>query len=525
MRRKNILNYMKNIILPCLLYSSLIGIICGFVIFFFKYLVSLIFKYSYNFYAFLHKNILSLFIGLIIVSILSLISYFIYKKFKTTRGGGIPTSIGILRGLFSFKWIPTFFGTFISSLITFFVGIPLGNEGPSVMLGTSLGRGLTSFSKKNKAWDRYIMTGGACSSFAVSTSAPLSGIFFALEEAHQRFSPMIIMASCCSVMMSTLISEVLSSITGISISFLPNLIVNKMEIKYIWVSLILGLAIGLFACLFSRLYNFSHVIKKKTKIHKLIKFYIIFLITFIVGYFSFDFISNGHNLLESITNGTYLPIYILFLILIFRSFMILFSNNEGITGGLFVPTLTLGGIISSIIAILLIKCNLIPSEYYAALICIGIACSIGGMIKTPITGIIFALEALNSYVNISFVFIAVTISYLVTEIFKVKSFNESVIENRLEIEHAGKKCIIVDTILEVKDNSFVVGKTIRDIFWPNNFFVLSLIHNKNDSQIDSDGEKNIHALDKLHVRFSTYDLEETKIELFNLIGEQEINVN
>ena len=48
------------------------------------------------------------------------------------------------------------------------------------MIGTSLGRGVSRIGKKNKAWDRYIMTSGACSGFTVATSSPISGIFFFL---------------------------------------------------------------------------------------------------------------------------------------------------------------------------------------------------------------------------------------------------------------------------------------------------------------------------------------------------------
>ena len=298
-------SYIKNIILPCLIFSSLVGILTSIVVFLFKFISSKVINFSSYLYSYLNDNKIYLLIAIPCVILLSFISYIIYKKCKTTRGGGIPTAIGILRGVFSFKWIPTFIGTFISSLITFFVGVPLGNEGPSVMLGTSLGRGITDkCAKKNKAWDRYIMTGGATSGFAVATNAPISGIFFALEETHQRFSPMIIMTACCSVMF--------------------------------------GMVMGLFSVLFSKMYTLSNIVVKKIKMHKFIKIMLIFLLTFLIGFISLDFIGTGHDLIKNIFNIETTPMwYILILILLFRSIMTLLSNNEGITGGLFIATLAI----------------------------------------------------------------------------------------------------------------------------------------------------------------------------------------
>lgn len=520
------LNYIRNIILPCLIFSSLVGIITATVVFAFKYVASKIISFSNELYIFIRNNKIYLPLAIAIVIILSLLSYTIYKKFKTTRGGGIPTAIGILRGVFTFSWLPTFFGMILSSFITFFVGVPLGNEGPSVMLGTSIGRGLTNkCGRKNKAWDRYIMTGGACSGFAVATNAPISGIFFALEEAHQRFSPMIIMTACCSVMFGMVTSEWLSVATNINIELFPELSIIKLDIFHIWISIAIGIVVGLAAVLFSKVYALSNYCSNKIKGLKPLKFVLLFLISFFVGILSLDFIGTGHNLIEKLFVKNTTPIwYILILILIFRTVMTLLSNNEGITGGLFIPTLTIGAIVSSLLATLLVKLNLIDASYYSSIVAIGIACSIASMIKTPITAIIFSIEALGCFNNITFVIVGVAISYIITEIFKVKSFNELVIDNRLEKEHKDKSPLVVDTYLEAKKDCFAIGKSIRDIFWPNNLFVLSITHNENAPVVDSGGGKVICELDILHVRFETYNIDYTKEELLNILGEQEIKL-
>ena len=88
------------------------------------------------------------------------------------------------------------------------------------------------------------------------------------------------------------------------------------------------------------------------------------------------------------------------------------------------------------------------------------------------------------------------------------------------MENKNKTAKLIDAIVEVKPNSFAVGKQIRDILWPNNLFVLSVRKNDLAVEISEHGDKNLNPGDKLHVRYSTYDNQLTRNELLALIGEQ-----
>jgi hypothetical protein len=97
-------------------------------------------------------------------------------------------------------------------------------------------------------------------------------------------------------------------------------------------------------------------------------------------------------------------------------------------------------------------------------------------------------------------------------------------EIRVEEETHGKTPILVDACVTVQENSFAVGKQIRDIFWPSNLFVLSLKHDETKkAEVDEHGGKEIREGDILHVRYSTYDESATREELFAIVGEQSID--
>lgn len=523
MKKHGTLTYLKNIIFPCLLFSALTGIFTGAFIFGFKYVSNLVIRFSGDCYAFLSLHPLWILLAVFVVALLAFLMNIIGKYCPHTRGGGIPTAIAILRGLFSFHWLKNLIGTCIASLSTFFIGVPLGNEGPCVQMGTAIGKGTVGlFGRKNRAWDRYVMTGGASCGFAVATGAPVSGIFFALEEAHQRFSPMIILTACTSVMFGVATTYLLSQWTGISVSLFGTLEIIAFSLQQIWIPVVIGIAIGFFAVLFGKLYQFmNHWIVKRGKIiPSFVKVLLIYLITFGMGFVSTHFIGTGHHLILDIMEGN-IVWYLLIAILLFRSVLSIAANQSGLTGGLFIPILSLGAILASLLGKGFIAIGWVEEEYYLAIVMTGIAACLGGMIKAPITAIVFSIEALTGLTNLLFTIIAVTISYLITEIFKISSINENVLEDKMEEMHEGKERLVVDIHVVVQAHAFVIGKSVRDIFWPNNLFVLSVKPSHKVSMIDASGGKTMHEGDILHIRFQTYDLEQTKKELFYLIGEQE----
>ena len=75
--------------------------------------------------------------------------YFVHKKIPETKGGGIPKSEGVLRGTLKFRSFLTLIGTFFGSMISYFAGVPVGTEGPSVLIGTSVGDLCNKATKKN----------------------------------------------------------------------------------------------------------------------------------------------------------------------------------------------------------------------------------------------------------------------------------------------------------------------------------------------------------------------------------------
>ena len=517
-------SYFINLIIPALVFGFITGTLTAFTVTLYKFLAHHIIDFSSHMYAFLrtHLYLVPILLGALFGT--SVLLAFLFKKYPNLKGGGIPTSIGVLRGIITFKWLRSLIGVFTLSLFTFLLGVPLGNEGPSVQMGTSIGRGAVYLfaGGKHRAWDRYTMTGGACAGFSVATGAPISGILFAIEEAHQRISPTIMIVASSSVLFANIASRPLSRAFGVSTELFEGLSLPHLEIWELWIPLLVGVVLGILGSIILKYYQILKRFFAKTlkKMPSYVKIFFIFTLTTFVGIITFSGISTGHSLILELFENK-LSIGILIFILLARTTLTIGANTNGISGGMFIPSLAIGAVISAIIGRILLLCGL-DSSLYSVILVLGIVATLSGFMKSPLTAIIFSIEALSCHENIISVIMVSLIAYFLTELFEAKSINDSAMEARVEEQNESRVPIVNNITVMVMSGAFAVGKQIRDIFWPANMFVLSVQKSKTrNTEVDEHGGKELSVGDELNIQYSTFDERITLYELEGIVGKQE----
>ncbi len=511
--------YIKNIILPCLVYSSITGIFTGVLIFLFKLAVSRVVPFSSQIYAFVRENPAFLPLLLAGAAVLGGISALILHYAPDCKGGGIPTAITLLRGLLSFSWIKSIVLLFPSALITYLCGVPLGTEGPAVQMGTAVGRGTVRiFVKRHLAWERYIMTGGASAGFAAATGAPLTGIFFAFEEAHRRFSPMLFMTAAVSAVTSTATMQLLCPLAGINPHLFHFRIDAVMPLKFLWAAIIVGLLCGFIGALFTRIYSKIHSLieNKLTGMPLAAKTVTVFVATALIGFFAAECIGTGDALIESLIEG-HGPWKLLAVYFCIRAIMLIVANNVGITGGIFVPNLAFGAIIGGLCGKIMTLSGILPEEYYIITVVIGISSFLAASSRTPIMAIAFAIEAMSGLDNIIPISMGVSIAYMTIETMGIHDFTDIVIEGKLKKARKGKTDKVIDCQFTVKEGAFAEGKEIRDILWPPTCTVLS-VHKSPSTHHHS--HTGISSGDVLDLHYHTFDEDETYKNLEAILGKQ-----
>ena len=521
---KKLKGYFINLIFPAIIFGSITGVLAAFVVILYKLLAGFVINFSQNYYAFLREKLYFIPLVLMAFYFIALLFSRIYKKHPRIRGGGIPSSIALLRNILTFKWLRTLIGVFFTSLTSFLIGVPLGNEGPSVLMGTAVGKGsIMTLAKKHPAWSGYAMTGGACAGFAVATGASVSGILFAIEEAHQRISPMILIVGSIAVLFAQLVSEIFCPLLGLNTSIFPNMNVTTLAVKDVWIPILVGAIIGLFAVAFLKYYHlisrFFNVKLKKIPHH--IKIFFVYVLTLAFGLVSFSFISTGHEIFPLLLKGN-VAIYGLVVLLLVRMSLTLFANTNKLTGGVFVPIMALGAIMASIIGQSLFLAFGLDQKYQTIILVLGISACISSMMKMPLTAVVFSLEALGCVNNVLHVIIVVAVSFIITEIFGVKGINDSIIDNIVKAQEETHKRLIIDTHITIQKGCFAEYRHVKDILWPSNFFLLSIIPSKSrQAHVDQQGSMTLHEGDVLHIRYATFDEEHTKKELISIVGEQD----
>ncbi len=500
---------------PAVGFGAVTGAATAVIVVLYKWCAKLVIAGAESGYHFLRGHLWCLPLVLAALGGVALLLSRVYRREPNLRGGGIPTAIGILRGQIPFRWFVTLVGTFGLSLLSFLIGVPLGNEGPSVQIGTAVGRGSVSLSKKHAAWDRYAMTGGACAGFAVATGAPISGVLFAVEEAHRRVSPTIFVAACSSVLCAGLTSAALSPLVGVSTALFPALSLVTLSVRQAWLPLAVGAAVGLFAVVFLRYYRLLSRFFHKTlaSVKSVWKIWFVLAATVAVGLCSFSGISTGHELILSLFEGG-TALWLLVGLLVLRATLTLCANVNHITGGIFLPLLAIGALFSALLGEGAALLPALGREYYPVVLMLGITACVAGMMRMPLTAIVFAVEALSGYGNVLYVILAAATAFTVTELFGAESINDSVLEHRVASLNKRANRRLIDTRVTVQEGSFAVGRAVRDIFWPNGLFVLSV-------RSAEKGRGTLHAGDVLHVRYTTDGSTAVREALTAVVGEQE----
>jgi H+/Cl- antiporter ClcA len=328
-KQKNFLFKKISGIIPCIFFGALCGAVSGALIFLFKLLYSYLADLSVFLYSEAKSSLIYIVILFSALVVLAAFMIFIHIALPEVKGGGIPRSEGILRGTLSFRPLKTLIGAFAGSMISFFGGLPLGSEGPAVLIGTSVGNLCMGSSGKKNAWSRYVMTGGASAGFAVATGAPLSGLLFSLEEIHKRFTPILVLTVSVSVISATFVNEILSDMFGIStylfhIDALPNI-----ELSHVGYLLLLGISVSVGVAIFDASISIFHKFMStpKKSVRPWMEIVLVFIFSGIIGLTLTDGVFSGHDTVHTAIDIT-VPILYLLIIFIIRLLKTLVKSDE-----------------------------------------------------------------------------------------------------------------------------------------------------------------------------------------------------
>jgi H+/Cl- antiporter ClcA len=328
---------------------------------------------------------------------------------------------------------------------------------------------------------------------------------------------MIFMSAALTTLFSSVTMELLCMASGISSSLFGFTVAEVMPVKYMWSALLVGLVSGGFAILFTKSYKAVNKLLGRafSRIPFILRIVLIFVSVAVIGLLSAELVGTGHHLVDELIEGHGVW-YLLIIYLLVRSIFLMIANTQGVTGGLFIPSLAIGAMIGSLCAKGMISIGILPEKYAIVCVIIGMVSFLAASSRVPITALAFSLEALSGFSNFLPIAIGVAVAFTVIETVGIHSFNDTVVDMKIAERNRGKEVYERDVELIVMKDAFVIGREVRDILWPPECLVVSMIKNP-DSPHDRGG---IGEGDMLCVHYRTAHPEFIADRLEELVGKQ-----
>jgi chloride channel protein, CIC family len=319
------------------------------------------------------------------------------------------------------------YGHIFSSSLTIGFGGSAGFEAPIVATGSAIGSNIARYFKIGDNDRALLLASGAAAGISAVFNAPIAGVLFAIEVllvnmSVTAFIPLLI-ASATAAIVSRILYQ----------GQLFVLITNEWILRAIPVYILLGIISGLYSVLIIRQTIkindiFSGISNKwfRVGIGGIILSLLIFVFPslFGEGYFSIQKILNGQSI--SILNQSIFdidkrltPIIILALLFV-KIYATGITISSGGNGGIFAPSLFMGGFLGYLISITINNTGLIDLNAINFTV-VGMAGVLSGVIKIPLTAVFLIAEITGGYVLFVPLMIVSAISFFISSYFESKS--------------------------------------------------------------------------------------------------------
>lgn len=438
--------------------SIFIGIIGGFVCVAFRYLIywadniriSLFktdnfsdFKRSLN-HGITSDEILFLIMKYLILFLLTIlflnVIYRLVQKFPTTSGSGLPQTKALLEKKMEYKSpFKNIIAKFLGGVLSISSGLSFGREGSSVQMGSLIGFIFGKSFKVENDNQNYLIAAGAGAGISAAFTAPLASSILILESLKNDYT-----ADLKRLTISTLLSGLCAGI--IAILFFPTNIYSSISIvkpelkeyQMLMVLIIMSIIFSFLGKVFSNLFIYIKLHYERFQ-RKYDRHYIMLATLIVIITFFYPSLVGGNQIItiEIIENNSF-SLFGNLLILGILATLTIISNATGFPGGLFIPLLSMGGLLGKIFCIALAHFDIISLSNTGYFVLIGMSVFFISVVRTPLTGFILISEMTGNY-DVMFPTLVVGIlTYIFTEILKVRPLDnilyDLMMKNRISID-------------------------------------------------------------------------------------------
>ncbi len=275
----------------------------------------------------------------------------------------------------------------ISAAISIGSGGPFGAEGPIIMTGGAVGSVMAQFLKLTADQRKTLLVAGAASGMAATFNAPLASILLAVELLLFEWRPRSFLPVVVSVVLATICRGYLLG-TG-AIFALPQVHLSLTPLVYLC-CLVAGCFGGILAVGATGLVYFAEDMFAKLKFHWMWWPAIGGLIIGLGGLVEPHALGVGYDVIRTLLLG-HAGMSLVIGILVVKTLIWGLSLGSGTSGGVLAPVFMIGAALGSL------QSHIFPDVGPGFWALMGLAAVVGGVMRSPLTGIIFSLELTHEW--------------------------------------------------------------------------------------------------------------------------------
>ncbi|MBQ9118089.1 MAG: chloride channel protein [Clostridia bacterium] len=518
--------------LQLVLVGAVTGVVVGLVV----TIYNLLFTYSEDFargsYAAVRSNPLWIPVWVLALALGAFLVCSAIQASKIIKGCGIPETEGATRGILRLHWWRDATLMFAVTLLEVFMGLSIGAEGSSVLIGGAIGDGVSSGLKRNFMVRRYQVTGGACAGLAVASNAPLTGMAFAFEEAHKRFTPEVFICAFSSVIFAMLTRTLLYAafqmpvVNAFDTFSFKEVVLPLKDYPFV---LLAGIVCGVLGVLFYKgvfavRKLFRKISVKNSFWRDFIKVSIAILLGGCIALIAVDALGGGHHLIQSLGSGADhgvtslfgMPlVWTLIVVALLKGIATCLNVGAGVPCGIFIPIIAIGACIGGVLNQAWLAMGM-DKAFCDLMIMICMATFFATIVKAPLTSIIMICEFTWSFSPLLPVIIGVSIGYIIGDISRTDGIYDELLEvyekeEKLHTEYKEERFEVC-----VAEGSLAEKREIAAVLWPANARIVAIT--RDGKFVVPEGKTVLCAGDLLTIVCKTEDREVSGDDLNHIVG-------
>jgi chloride channel protein, CIC family len=298
-----------------------------------------------------------------------------------------------------------------SAAVSIGTGGPFGAEGPIIMTGGAVGSIIAQCLRVTADERKTLLVAGSAAGMAATFNAPLASILLAVELLLFEYRPRSLMPVAVAAVVATVVR---GPFLGSDPLFAGAHVPDHLHASAYLLCMVAGVVAGLLAMVATALVYFSEDMFSKLRVHWMWWPAIGGVIIGVGGLFEPRALGVGYDVIGQLLTGQ-ATVGLIVGILVVKTLIWGLSLGSGTSGGVLAPMFMIGGALGAAEGLVFPH---VGAGFWALVSLAGV---LGGLMRSPLTGIVFCIELTHEINALMPMVITATVSYLISVIWLKRS--------------------------------------------------------------------------------------------------------